>query len=126
MKLNGKVVRDADTTRLLTMQDRLEHRIHRHEPPVLDQAPTQLENMIKGPDAAIGVIAVNKPPSLPVHPCGGYNFNSLLHILISPPISLPLTIQRKQPSIPNNLSPTVLFSCPQTGQTYQRRRHLFR
>ena len=60
---------------LLRGGDRIVHRIHRHEPPVLDT----------GPVAVLGVgedyVAVCKPASMPVHVCGQYRLNSLLATL---------------------------------------------
>ena len=29
------------------------------------------------------IVVVNKPSTLPIHPCGGYNYNSLVHILVA-------------------------------------------
>jgi tRNA pseudouridine synthase 9 len=49
------------------------HRTHRHEP------------AIAGDIVFVGetdrLMAVSKPPSIPVHPCGAYRFNSLMFIL---------------------------------------------
>lgn len=76
----------------MKLHDILCHTIHRHEPPVLDQPIHILRNLSSNPKE--GIYAVNKPPSLPVHPCGSYNFNSLIRMLTLPPISMPLSIQR--------------------------------
>ena len=57
--------------------ERLENRTHRHEPPVLCPSGG-LELIIPKNDL---VFVVNKPPSMPVHPCGRYNFNSVIKIL---------------------------------------------
>lgn len=92
MKLNGKVIGVEDGDHVLTMKDIIEHEVHRHEPPVLATLPVFLDNLVEGSDLQ-GLYAVNKPPSLPVHPCGGYNFNSLIHVIMQPPISFPLPIQ---------------------------------
>lgn len=64
--------------------DELAHVVHRHEPAVA---------IASGPDCSPespyikvvyeddNVIVVDKPSTLPIHPCGGYNLNSLFHIL---------------------------------------------
>ncbi|KRX54413.1 Uncharacterized protein T09_11270, partial [Trichinella sp. T9] len=51
--------------------DLIRHMCHRHELPVLDSAVdivTDTED----------ILVVNKPCSIPVHPCGRYHFNSLV------------------------------------------------
>lgn len=60
--------------------DVLSHTVHRHEPGVV----------VSGQDAPISIVAetdelvvVDKPSTLPVHPCGAYQQNSLLPILES-------------------------------------------
>ena len=72
----------------------LEHSVHRHESPVLDQLPVVLPNLC-GPSASPGVYAVSKPPTWPVHPCGQYQHNSLLPSLREGQFGLPSTIQRE-------------------------------
>jgi tRNA pseudouridine32 synthase len=67
------------------MGDHIEHLLHRHEPPVLAENLTILENIHENPLSDL--VAVNKPPSIPVHPCGRYNYNSLTFILSFPPYS---------------------------------------
>jgi hypothetical protein len=57
-------------------KDRITHFMHRHEPPVLAD-----EVRVVGEDEAAGIVAVDKPPTAPVHPCGRYNFNSVVKIL---------------------------------------------
>jgi len=52
------------------------HVVHRHEPPVL-HVPAR--DMVVSDDG--DVVVVNKPASMPVHPAGGYNFNSVTQIL---------------------------------------------
>lgn len=54
--------------------DRIEHFTIRRELPVLN---LPIEVVYEDED----LIAVNKPPSMPVHPCGAYNKNSLINIL---------------------------------------------
>ncbi|XP_013420058.1 RNA pseudouridylate synthase domain-containing protein 2-like [Lingula anatina] len=54
--------------------DRLNHTLHRHEKPVCAD-PIQIV-------AETGdFVAVNKPSSIPIHPCGQYRHNSLFYIL---------------------------------------------
>jgi 23S rRNA-/tRNA-specific pseudouridylate synthase len=50
------------------------HTLHRHEPPVLGAPINILYETTE-------LIVVDKPPSMPVHPCGKYRHNSLLKIL---------------------------------------------
>ncbi|KAJ1459372.1 pseudouridine synthase [Pelagophyceae sp. CCMP2097] len=54
--------------------DVVDHRAHRHEPPV-DAGPIA----IVANDAH--VLALDKPASMPMHPCGAYHHNSLTGIL---------------------------------------------
>ncbi|KNC83412.1 hypothetical protein SARC_04329 [Sphaeroforma arctica JP610] len=54
--------------------DRLVHWIHRHEPPVTDQPI----DIVHEDDE---VIVVNKPASIPVHPCGRYRVNSVAYLM---------------------------------------------
>jgi RluA family pseudouridine synthase len=49
---------------------------HRHEPPI---AYVPAKDMICFDDG--DVLAINKPATCPIHPCGGYNHNSALMIL---------------------------------------------
>jgi 23S rRNA-/tRNA-specific pseudouridylate synthase len=55
--------------------DVLETRRHRHEPPVSAQSIKYYT------DHRINIIAVDKPPSIPVHICGPFDRNSLQSIL---------------------------------------------
>ncbi|CAG2104492.1 unnamed protein product, partial [Medioppia subpectinata] len=54
--------------------DTLSHRLHRHESPVLS-APIPI---IHSSDT---MLVVDKPPSIPIHPCGKYRHNTLQHVL---------------------------------------------
>lgn len=56
--------------------DVIRHTVHRHEPAVL--LPHKDRLIISETDE---VIVVDKPPTLPIHPCGAYNLNSLFQIL---------------------------------------------
>ncbi|XP_069113148.1 pseudouridylate synthase RPUSD2-like [Argopecten irradians] len=69
--LNGKVV---TIDKILKDNDFISHRIHRHENPVIG---TPLEIVVDNDD----VIVINKPSSIPVHPCGRYRYNSIPFIL---------------------------------------------
>ncbi|CAO3631180.1 unnamed protein product [Cunninghamella echinulata] len=51
----------------------MEHKVHRHEPPV----PQQLDIIHKDND----LIVVNKPGGIPPHPAGRYRHNTVLHLL---------------------------------------------
>lgn len=49
-------------------------------------SPLQQQTHVDGPLVKVihedeSVIVVDKPSTLPIHPCGGYNYNSLFHIL---------------------------------------------
>ena len=54
--------------------DSMQSKIHRHEMPVL----AQRIRIIHEDDE---YLVIDKPPSLPVHPCGRYRFNSVIAIL---------------------------------------------
>ncbi|KAF9968984.1 hypothetical protein BGZ73_008921 [Actinomortierella ambigua] len=60
---------------IMRNSDVLEHSIHRHEPPVAD-LPVKV---VLDHD---GVLVVDKPSSIPVHPSGRYRHNTILHILM--------------------------------------------
>ena len=72
--------------------DALCHTVHRHEPAVqvvttsyCGPQPTQMQilpsPLIKIVGETAEVLAVDKPSTLPVHPCGGYHQNSLIPLL---------------------------------------------
>ncbi|XP_062974940.1 pseudouridylate synthase RPUSD2 isoform X2 [Elgaria multicarinata webbii] len=54
--------------------DFLKNTVHRHEPPVTAQTIEFLEENDE-------VVVVNKPSSLPVHPCGRFRHNTVIFIL---------------------------------------------
>eukprot|EP01134_Creolimax_fragrantissima_P006980 CFRG6980T1 len=58
----------------LKQGDRLVHWIHRHEPPVTEQ---EVSIVHEDDD----VVVVNKPASIPVHPCGRYRMNTISGIM---------------------------------------------
>ncbi|KAJ2831480.1 DRAP deaminase [Coemansia furcata] len=55
--------------------DLVTHFIHRHEPPVTTQALTIVR------ETEDGLLVIDKPGSIPVHPTGRYNYNSVIKIL---------------------------------------------
>ena len=57
--------------------DVLSHTVHRHEPGVAVNTFEGIDVIAETDD----LVVVNKPGTLPVHPCGGYNQNSLISIL---------------------------------------------
>ncbi|GAA41186.2 RNA pseudouridylate synthase domain-containing protein 2 [Clonorchis sinensis] len=59
---------------LLRDSDMISHKVHRHEMPVLD---SPIDFIHEDDD----LLVINKPASIPVHPCGQYTLNSLTHIL---------------------------------------------
>ncbi|OQR97978.1 hypothetical protein THRCLA_06819 [Thraustotheca clavata] len=66
---------NATTTTIVKDGDFIEHIMHRHEPRVL----TFHEEMIEYEDS--DMVVVNKPATIPVHPCGAYRHNSMTFIL---------------------------------------------
>ncbi|XP_064641365.1 pseudouridylate synthase RPUSD2-like [Lineus longissimus] len=54
--------------------DFIHHTMHRHENPVADE-PIEIIEMDED------IVVVNKPSSIPVHPCGSYRHNSVIFIL---------------------------------------------
>jgi 23S rRNA-/tRNA-specific pseudouridylate synthase len=66
------------------------HKLHRHEPAVMIENYHKISGEINSSDAKqiVRIIAdtnellvVDKPSTLPVHPCGAYHYNSLVKIL---------------------------------------------
>ncbi|NXI74701.1 RUSD2 protein, partial [Anseranas semipalmata] len=72
LRLNEEPVRDLDV--VLKNNDFLRNTVHRHEPPVTAQ-PIQI---LAEDDE---VVVVDKPSSLPVHPCGRFRHNTVIFIL---------------------------------------------
>eukprot|EP00930_Biecheleria_cincta_P086546 TRINITY_DN75819_c0_g1_i1.p1 TRINITY_DN75819_c0_g1~~TRINITY_DN75819_c0_g1_i1.p1 ORF type:complete len:499 (-),score=30.57 TRINITY_DN75819_c0_g1_i1:334-1830(-) len=88
MKVSGVVV---SPDYILCNGDAITHETMRHEPPVLagiarnaGDAQTDASKNVP-PIDVVGVtedlVAVDKPPTMPVHPSGAYHHNTLLHIL---------------------------------------------
>ncbi|KAF9012597.1 tRNA-pseudouridine synthase [Cyathus striatus] len=71
--VNGKVAK-PDT--IIRNGDRIENIVHRHEPAVAD-----IPIKILYHDVEREFIIVDKPGSIPVHPCGRYNRNTLIWAL---------------------------------------------
>ncbi|KAF9965754.1 hypothetical protein BGZ70_004172 [Mortierella alpina] len=72
IKVNDETVSQSY---IVKNSDIVAHDIHRHEPPVAD-LPVKV---VRQED---GVIIVDKPSSIPVHPSGRYRHNTVLHILM--------------------------------------------
>ncbi|XP_051477160.1 pseudouridylate synthase RPUSD2 [Apus apus] len=72
LRLNEEPVQDLDI--VLKNNDFLRNTVHRHEPPVTAQ-PLQI--LVENEE----VVVVDKPSSLPVHPCGRFRHNSVIFIL---------------------------------------------
>nr|CAH8837613.1 unnamed protein product [Trichobilharzia regenti] len=75
-KLGAILVNDekVDPDYIMSDSDLLSHRVHRHECPVLNLPIEFLHN-------SEDMLVINKPPSIPIHPCGQYTLNSITHIL---------------------------------------------
>ncbi|XP_054826199.1 pseudouridylate synthase RPUSD2 [Eublepharis macularius] len=72
LRLNEQPVRDLSV--VLKNNDFLRNTVHRHEPPVTAQPIEFLEENEE-------VVVVDKPSSLPVHPCGRFRHNTVIFIL---------------------------------------------
>ncbi|RXN17151.1 RNA pseudouridylate synthase domain-containing 2 [Labeo rohita] len=72
IKLNGTPVDDLNI--ILKNNDFMRNTVHRHEPPVIGKP---LEVLVDDGE----VVVVDKPASLPVHPCGRYRHNTVIFIL---------------------------------------------
>jgi len=72
VQINGETV---DKDYIIKNSDIVAHAIHRHEPPVA-HLPVKV---VRKDD---GVLIVDKPSSIPVHPSGRYRHNTVLHILM--------------------------------------------
>merc|ERR1712168_16640 len=71
IKVNGESV---TAEQKLKNQDILKTMVHRHEPPVAYHTIEFLRNDDQ-------MVVINKPPTIPVHPCGRYRHNSIVFIL---------------------------------------------
>eukprot|EP01041_Mallomonas_annulata_P003530 gene3530-7023_t len=75
VRINNKIIKP---TYKMKNNDLLLHRTHRHEPPVVGSVTLVGETN--------DLLAVCKPPSIPMHPCGAYRYNSLMLILTKNPL----------------------------------------
>lgn len=71
IKINGKTI---NSDYVFKENDCVTNKSHRHETPVIGSA-------IKINHSDDDFVVIEKPPSIPVHPCGRYRHNSLLFIL---------------------------------------------
>ncbi|KAL3900567.1 MAG: hypothetical protein SGCHY_001248 [Lobulomycetales sp.] len=71
--VNGAMV---DIDYVVRMGDELNHLVHRHEPPI-SSAPIRIVDANSYP----GLVAINKPAGIPVHPTGRYFYNTMMEIL---------------------------------------------
>ncbi|XP_053545742.1 pseudouridylate synthase RPUSD2 [Bombina bombina] len=72
LRLNEEPVKDLDI--VLKNNDFLRNTVHRHEPPVTAQP---LHILVENDE----MVVVDKPSSLPVHPCGRFRHNTVIFIL---------------------------------------------
>ncbi|KAJ2082200.1 DRAP deaminase [Coemansia sp. RSA 988] len=72
IEINGKKVNKNNVVR---NGDLVTHYIHRHEPPVT----TQSLGIVR--ETEDGLLVIDKPGSIPVHPSGRYSYNTVLRIL---------------------------------------------
>ncbi|CAH2328977.1 RNA pseudouridylate synthase domain-containing 2 [Pelobates cultripes] len=72
LRLNEETIRDLNI--VLKNNDFLRNTVHRHEPPVTAQP---LRILAEDDE----MIVVDKPSSLPVHPCGRFRHNTVIFIL---------------------------------------------
>ena len=76
------LVSDAkvSTSYIIKGGDILSHTVHRHEPGVSVQS--DVEPYVTVVEETDELLIVDKPGTMAVHPCGGYNMQSLVNILI--------------------------------------------
>ncbi|XP_037550831.1 RNA pseudouridylate synthase domain-containing protein 2 [Nematolebias whitei] len=72
IRLNGNPVKNLSM--VLRNNDLIGNTVHRHEPPVVGRP---LEILVDDGE----VLVVDKPASIPVHPCGRFRHNSVIFIL---------------------------------------------
>ncbi|KAF2073862.1 hypothetical protein CYY_004822 [Polysphondylium violaceum] len=71
--INGQ---QSSPNSIIKLNDVISHNVHRHEPPVTDKP-------IKIVALNDDIVVVDKPASIPVHPCGRFRHNSLTFMLAS-------------------------------------------
>nr|CAB3265780.1 RNA pseudouridylate synthase domain-containing protein 2 [Phallusia mammillata] len=78
LRQQGRILLNLEPAESLDIKfkdnDMLTSRIHRHEGPVLDTPIEIIEDSSK-------FLVVDKPSSIPIHPCGRYRMNSLTFLL---------------------------------------------
>ncbi len=62
---------------VFSIGDKFEHHVHRHEPPVRAHGVVVVHS-----DPAEGLYIVNKPCTIPVHPCGKFRFNRYVNVYV--------------------------------------------
>ncbi|KAM8833672.1 pseudouridylate synthase RPUSD2 [Synchiropus picturatus] len=72
IRLNGDAVEDLSV--VLKNNDLMKNTVHRHEPPVVG---SPLRILVDDGE----VLVLDKPASIPVHPCGRFRHNSVIFIL---------------------------------------------
>ncbi|KAM4723671.1 pseudouridylate synthase RPUSD2 isoform 2-T2 [Anableps anableps] len=72
IRLNQSPVEDLSV--VLRNNDHMRNTVHRHEPPVIS---TPLQILVDDGE----VLVVDKPASIPVHPCGRFRHNTVIFIL---------------------------------------------
>ena len=70
----------VDPSHTIRGPDVLTHTVHRHEPAVGVVSADGIGVTVLA-DQGGGVVVVDKPGTMPVHPCGGYHQNCLMHLL---------------------------------------------
>ncbi|KAK5584217.1 hypothetical protein RB653_005825 [Dictyostelium firmibasis] len=73
IKVNDELVSPSYKIKL---NDTIIHTVHRHEPPITGE-PLKIVSLDNN------VVVVDKPSSIPVHPCGRFRHNSLMYMLAS-------------------------------------------
>ncbi|ESO03497.1 hypothetical protein HELRODRAFT_173801 [Helobdella robusta] len=71
LRVEGKKI---DVDYVIQNGDVIVNRVHRHELPITDKRIDLISN-------TEDLLVVDKPASIPIHPCGRYRHNSLLYIL---------------------------------------------
>lgn len=71
IRVDDKIV---SSDHILKNNEVLTTQVHRHEPPVVREEIEFVEN-------STDMVVINKPSSIPVHPCGRYRHNTIVFIL---------------------------------------------
>ena len=71
MKINGKTI---STDAVIRHHDQITNVVHRHEPPVVGDPMTIIAETPE-------LVVINKPASIPVHPCGAFRHNCVMFIM---------------------------------------------